>query len=191
VTPQQVVRGQFRGYHDEPGVAPASTVETYAAMRLDVDSWRWSGVPFYIRAGKSLALTATEVYVDLKRPPLSRLSPRDSNYVRFRLGPTLSISVGVRVKRPGAEIGSMPSELMVVRDTTGDEVVAYERLLTDAMNGDQTLFVREDAIEASWRVVENILDDATPVYPYEPGSWGPAEADALVSSSKGWHNPAR
>jgi glucose-6-phosphate 1-dehydrogenase len=190
VTPQQVVRGQFRGYHDEPGVAPASTVETYAAMRLDVDSWRWSGVPFYIRAGKSLALTATEVYVDLKRPPLSRLSPRDSNYVRFRLGPTLSISVGVRVKRPGAEIGSMPSELMVVRDTTGDEVVAYERLLTDAMNGDQTLFVREDAIEASWRVVENILDDATPVYPYEPGSWGPAEADALVSSSKGWHNPA-
>jgi glucose-6-phosphate 1-dehydrogenase len=190
VRPDAVIRGQFRGYHDEAGVAPASTVETFAAMRLDVDSWRWSGVPFFIRAGKCLPLTVTEVQVDLKRPPLSRLSPEDSNYLRFRLGPTLSISLGARVKKPGAEIGSMPMELMVVRDTACDEIVAYERLLTDAMHGDQTLFVREDAIEASWRIVEGILDDAAPVHAYEPGTWGPVEADRLIASPKGWHNPA-
>ena len=190
ITPDAVVRGQFRGYQDEAGVAEGSTVETYAAMRLNVDSWRWSGVPFFIRAGKCLPITVTEVHVDLKPPPLSRLSPRESNYVRFRLGPTLSISVGARVKRPGAEIGSMPADLAVVRETVCDEIVAYERLLTDAMRGDQTLFVREDAVEASWRVVEGILGDAAPVYPYEPGTWGPAEADRLVADREGWHNPA-
>jgi glucose-6-phosphate 1-dehydrogenase len=190
VTPENVVRGQFRGYHDEAGVAPGSTVETFTALRLDVDSWRWAGVPFFIRAGKCLPLTATEVHVSLKRPPLSRLSPTDGNYVRFRLGPTFAISVGARVKRPGAEIGSMPAELVVVRDAARDEVVAYERLLTDAMRGDQTLFVREDAVEESWRAVEGILDDAAPVHPYEPGTWGPAEADRLVGAFHGWRNPA-
>jgi len=189
--PDALVRGQFRGYRDEPGVATNSRVETFAALRLDVDSWRWAGVPFFIRAGKCLPVTVTEVHVDLKRPPLSRLSPEEGNYVRFRLGPTLAITVGARVKRPGSEIGSMPTELVVVRDTVSDEIVAYERLLTDAMKGDQTLFVREDAVETSWEVVEKILDDSGPVYPYEPGTWGPAEADRLVAGFEGWHNPTR
>jgi glucose-6-phosphate 1-dehydrogenase len=190
VKPGAVVRGQFRGYHKEEGVRPDSTVETFAVVRFDVDSWRWAGVPFFIRAGKCLPHTVTEVHVDLKRPPLSKLSPKESNYVRFRLGPTLAISVGVRVKKPGAEVGSMASELLVVRDTSGDEAVAYERLLTDALRGDQTLFVREDAVEASWVAIEGILDEATPIHPYDPGTWGPAEADRLVADVEGWHNPS-
>jgi glucose-6-phosphate 1-dehydrogenase len=190
VKPDAVVRGQFRGYHGEAGVAPNSTVETFAALRLDVDSWRWSGVPFFIRAGKCLPVTATEVHVGLKRPPLSRLSQLESNYVRFRLGPTFAISLGARVKKPGAETGSMPTELVVVRDSAGDEVVAYQRLLTDAIRGDQTLFVREDAIEETWRAVEGILDDAAPVYAYDPGTWGPAEADRLAGGIGGWKNPS-
>jgi glucose-6-phosphate 1-dehydrogenase len=189
VKPDAVVRGQFRGYRDEAGVAPDSTVETFAAVRVDVDSWRWSGVPFFIRAGKCLPVTVTEVHVDFKRPPLSKISPNESNYVRFRLGPTFAITVGARVKKPGAEIGSMPAELVVVRDTANDEVVAYERLLTDAMKGDQTLFVREDAVDASWRAVEGVLDTGLPVHPYEPGTWGPVEADRLVADLEGWYNP--
>jgi glucose-6-phosphate 1-dehydrogenase len=187
--PDNVVRGQFRGYQAEAGVAPGSTVETFAAVKLEVDSWRWKGVPFLIRAGKSLPLTATEVHVDLKRPPLSRLSPEDSNYLRFRLGPTISISLGARIKKPGPGAGSMSTELVAVRDAGRDEVDAYERLLTDAMKGDPTLFVREDAVEEAWRVVDGILDNAAPVHPYEPGTWGPVEADRLVADRKGWHNP--
>ena len=189
--PENVVRGQFRGYQAEPGVAPASTVETFAAVRLDVDSWRWKGVPFLIRAGKSLPLTATEVHVDLKRPPLSRLSPDESNYLRFRLGPKITISLGARIKKPGTEPGSVTTELVAVRDADRDEVDAYERLLTDAMKGDPTLFVREDAVEEAWRVVDGILDNAAPVHPYEPGTWGPVEADRLVADLKGWHNPSK
>jgi glucose-6-phosphate 1-dehydrogenase len=190
LTPENVVRGQFTGYTKEPGVKAGSTVETYAAVRIDIDSWRWAGVPFFIRAGKSLPLTATEVLVDLKRPPLSRLSPGESNYVRLRLGPEISISIGVRIKRPGAEMVSMATELKAVENAGGDEVEAYERLLTDAMKGDQTLFVREDAVEAAWKVVEGILDDATPVHPYAPGSWGPSEADRLTADLEGWHDPS-
>jgi glucose-6-phosphate 1-dehydrogenase len=189
--PKNVVRGQVRGYLKEPGVAPASTMETYAAVRLEVDSWRWAGVPFFIRAGKSLPLTATEVMVDLKRPPLSRLSPEESNYFRFRLGPKISISVGARVKKPGTEFGSIPTELVAVRDAGRDEVEAYERLLTDAMKGDPTLFVREDAVEAAWKVVDRILGNAAPVHPYDPGTWGPAEADRLTADLEGWHNPSK
>jgi glucose-6-phosphate 1-dehydrogenase len=190
VRPDAIVRGQFRGYRDEQGVARNSTVETFAAVRLDIDSWRWSGVPFFIRAGKCLPVTVTEVYVDLKRPPLSSLSPRDSNYVRFRLGPTLAISLGARVKKSGALAGSTATELVAVRETVADEIAAYERLLTDAMKGDQTLFVREDAVEESWRAVEGILDGG-PLYSYEPGTWGPAEADRLVANFEGWQNPTQ
>jgi glucose-6-phosphate 1-dehydrogenase len=190
VKPDAVIRGQFRGYRDEAGVRPDSTVETFAALRVDLDSWRWSGVPFFIRAGKCLPLTVTDVTVRLRRPPLSKLSPKESNYVRFRLGPTFAITVGARVKRPGAETGSMPTELVVLRDMPGDEIVAYERLITDAMQGDQTLFVREDAVEASWRAVEGILDDCGPIHSYEPGSWGPAEAHRLVANFRGWENPS-
>ena len=189
--PENIVRGQFRGYQAEPGVAPGSTVETFAAVRLEVDSWRWKGVPFLIRAGKSLPLTATEVHVDLKRPPLSRLSPDESNYLRFRLGPMITISLGARIKKPGTGAGSVATELVAVRNAERDEVDAYERLLTDAMKGDPTLFVREDAVEEAWRVVDGILDNVAPVRPYEPGTWGPAEADRLVADLKGWHNPSK
>jgi len=189
--PENVVRGQFNGYQKEPGVKPGSTVETYAAVRLEIDSWRWAGVPFFIRAGKCLPLTATEVMVDLKRPPLSRLSPEESNYIRFRLGPKIAISIGARAKKPGAQMVSMPTELKAVEIDGADALDAYERLLTDAMEGDPTLFVREDAVEAAWVVVEGILDDATPVHPYAPGTWGPKEADGLTANHEGWHDPAK
>ena len=189
LTPENVVRGQFDGYLKEPGVAPGSTVETFAAVRLEVDSWRWAGVPFFIRAGKSLPVTATEVLVDLKQPPLSRLSPEESNYFRFRLGPKISISIGARVKRPGTDPGSIPTELVAVRDGGKAEVDAYERLLTDAMKGDATLFVREDAVEAAWRVVDGILDNVTPVHPYAPGTWGPEAASRLVAGHGRWRDP--
>ncbi|HYX20026.1 MAG TPA: glucose-6-phosphate dehydrogenase, partial [Thermoanaerobaculia bacterium] len=126
----------------------------------------------------------------LKRPPLSRLSAEDSNYFRFRLGPKISIGIGARVKKPGTQIESMPTELMAVQNAGGDEVDAYERLLTDAMRGDPTLFVREDAVEAAWKVVDEVLDEATPVHPYAPGTWGPAEADRLTAGLEGWSNPA-
>jgi glucose-6-phosphate 1-dehydrogenase len=189
--PDDVVRGQFDGYQKEPGVKPGSKVETYAAVRLEIDSWRWAGVPFFVRAGKCLPLTATEVMVDLKRPPLSRLSPEESNYYRFRLGPKISIHLGARVKKPGAEMVSMPTELTAVETDSADQLDAYERLLTDAMEGDPTLFVREDAVEAAWAVVENVLDDATPVHPYAPGTWGPKEADRLTAGYESWQDPAK
>ena len=189
--PENVVRGQFIGYQKEPGVKPGSTVETYAAVRLEIDSWRWAGVPFFIRAGKCLPLTATEVMVDLKRPPLSRLSPEESNYIRFRLGPKIAISIGARAKKPGPDMVSMPTELKAVEIDSAGALDAYERLLTDAMEGDPTLFVREDAVEAAWAVVEGILDDATPVHPYAPGTWGPKEADRLTANLEGWHDPAK
>ncbi|MGE5278486.1 MAG: glucose-6-phosphate dehydrogenase [Acidobacteriota bacterium] len=188
---EDVVRGQFEGYRGEPGVAADSQTETFAAVRLTVDSWRWAGVPFLIRSGKRLPLTATEVLVDLKRPPLSRLSPEESNYFRFRLGPKVSISIGARVKKPGTEAASIPTELVAVRDAGGDEVGAYERLLTDAMKGDPTLFVREDAVEAAWAVVNDVLGNATPVLAYEPGTWGPAEAARLMAGLEGWHDPSQ
>jgi len=189
--PDQVVRGQFAGYQKEPGVAPGSSVETFAAVRMEVNSWRWAGVPFVIRAGKSLPVTATEVIVDLKRPPLGRLSPSESNRFRFRLGPEIAISISVRVKKPGAEMVSAPSELEAVRNSGGDEVDAYERLLTDAMRGDATLFVREDAVEAAWAIVDPILGSVVPLHPYEPGTWGPPEANALTFFVDGWPAPEK
>jgi glucose-6-phosphate 1-dehydrogenase len=189
IRPEHVVRGQVRNYQEEPGVAKGSATETFAAVKLEIDSWRWQGVPFLVRAGKSLPLTATEVFVDLKRPPLSTLSPEESNYFRFRLGPMVSLSLGARVKKPGSEQGTVPTELMAVRDARGDEVDAYERLLTDAMKGDPTLFVREDAVEAAWAIVNPVLDNVTPVHRYEPGSWGPVEANRLTSGLEPWRNP--
>ncbi len=185
-----LVRGQFRGYHDEPGVAPGSRVETFAAVRLEVDSWRWAGVPFLIRAGKCLPVSATEVFVELKRPPLSALDA-GSNYFRFRLGPDLVISAGIRIKRPGEELVSMPSELSAVKTDQAGELTAYERLLTDAMRGDGLLFVRQDAVEAAWSIVEPILECDAAVEEYDPGSWGPAAADRLAADTGGWHNPAK
>ena len=187
IKPSHLVRGQFRGYLNEPGVVPDSSVETYAALRFEVDSWRWAGVPFLIRAGKCLKLTATEVLVKLKRPPLANVIA-ENNYYRFRLGPDFSLATGLRVKRPGVKMTPMPVELAVVDHAKGDEVDAYERLLTDAMQGDSLLFVREDAVEVSWRVVQQLLGNVTPTHMYEPGSWGPAEADRLATDIGGWHN---
>jgi len=188
--PEDLVRGQFRGYRAEEGVDPKSTVETFAAVRLTIDSWRWDGVPFFIRAGKCLAATATEVMVTLARPPLSKLSAHDANYVRFRLSPDVTIAIGARVKQPGEEMTSEPTELKVVDHPDPEELDAYERLLDDAMDGDPTLFTRQDEVEAAWAVVQPILDASTPIYEYAPGTWGPREADALTAEIGGWHAPS-
>jgi len=191
LNPQDLVRGQFRGYRKEDGVAPDSTVETYAAVRLHIDSWRWEGVPFFIRAGKCLPMTTTEVRVTLKRPPLASLAPGGSNYVRFRLSPEVTIAIGSRVKQPGERLVGQPTELKFIHHPKGDEMDAYERLLGDAMAGDATLFARQDGVEAAWEIVQPILGGATPVREYEPGTWGPSEADALVADTGGWHSPVR
>lgn len=187
ISPQNVVRGQLTNYHDEPGVAPDSTVETYAAVRFEVGSWRWYGVPWVIRAGKSLPVTLTEAVVTLKRPPFVRLENR-RNYVRFRLGPEISITLGAQAKHPGKGKGIIPVELTAVEQPGGDELDAYERLLGDAMEGDHTLFVRNDSVDLQWKITEPILDNATPIHLYEPGSWGPTEADRLVADLGGWRN---
>lgn len=187
--PQDVVRGQFHGYRDEPGVSRESYVETFAAVRMHIDSWRWAGVPFLIRAGKSLPLTATEVLVKLKQAPISRLGPSQGNYLRFRLGPELSISLGARVKRPGSQMVSMSTELMAVRQDLSDDIDPYERLFGDALRGDSMLFVREDSVEASWAIVDPVLKNLPPLYDYEPGTWGPTEAEGLAAEIGGWHHP--
>ena len=186
---EDLVRGQFRGYRAEEGVAPGSAVETYAAVRLTIDSWRWDGVPFLIRAGKCLAATTTEVLVTLQRPPLSKLSPLDANYVRFRLSPDVTIAIGVRVKQAGDGMVSEATELKFVDQPDAEEMDAYERLLDDAMDGDPTLFTRQDEVESAWAVVQPILDASTPVHEYEPGTWGPTEADALAAEVGGGHAP--
>ncbi len=193
IDPRNLVRGQFRGYRNEAGVDPNSEVETFAALKLHVDSWRWADVPFLIRAGKNLPVTATEVMVKLRRPPLAKMQLDKNNYFRFRLGPDLSLSLGARVKCPGTSMQSLGAttgvELSAVNEKSSDEDEAYERLLTDAMHGDQLLFVRQDAVEAAWTIVEPILGDVTPVHMYEPGTWGPAQADLLANHLGGWHNP--
>ncbi len=187
--PDDVVRGQFNGYRSEPGVAPYSTVETFAAARFFIPSWRWAGVQFIVRAGKCLPVTATEVLVRLKQPPIARLTSLN-NHFRFRLGPDLSLNMGLRVKRPGNELASMPIELSAVNNESSDELDAYERLLTDAMEGDALLFVREDAVEAAWAVVNPVLGDVVPLQEYDSGTWGPADADTIASDVGGWHDPA-
>jgi glucose-6-phosphate 1-dehydrogenase len=189
IRPEDLVRGQFRGYRSEEGVAPESAVETFAAVRLHIDSWRWEGVPFFIRAGKSLAMTATEVMVKFKAPPLTKLAPGQTNYVRFRLTPEVTVAIGARVKRPGEAMVSVPAEFQIVHNPLGDDRHAYERLLGDAMDGDPTLFARQDEVEAAWSVVQPILGNVTPLHEYEPGSWGPRDAEALTSSVGGWHVP--
>jgi glucose-6-phosphate 1-dehydrogenase len=188
--PKELVRGQFQGYRKEPGVAPDSQVETFAAVRLEVDSWRWEGVPFLIRAGKCMPVTTTEVRVALRRPPLVRPAPHQGNYLRFRLSPEVVIALGARVKHPGEAMVGEPTELSFVHKPEGDEMDAYERLLGDAMTGDATLFTREDAVETAWAIVDPILGGAAPVHAYEPGSWGPTEADRLAADVGGWHAPA-
>ena len=189
--PACVVRGQFRGYRDEKGVAADSQVETFAALCLNIDTWRWAGVPFYVRAGKCLPVTATEVMVKLKCPPLAifdEISPATSNYFRFRLSPEVVISAGARVKQQGEEMRGEPVEL-IARHEPRSEQLPYERLLRDALRGDPSLFTRDDNVEAAWRVIDPALQDVTPVSEYEPGSWGPPAAADIVASDKGWHDP--
>ncbi|HEY6158184.1 MAG TPA: glucose-6-phosphate dehydrogenase [Gemmatimonadales bacterium] len=190
LTPDCVVRGQFHGYRAEENVARDSTVETFAAVRLHIDSWRWESVPFLIRAGKALAATATEVIVSFKRPPVMRLAHGETNYVRFRLGPEVEIAIGARVKQPGEKLVSEPTELQVTHRPAGDEMTPYERLLGDAMDGDAMLFAREDGVEAAWAVVQGILGNVVPALQYEPGSWGPAAAMKLAADIGGWRAPA-
>ncbi len=192
LAPADTVRGQYRGYRAEDGVAPDSPVETYAAVRLHIDTWRWAGVPFYIRAGKRLPVTTTEVLVEFKRPPhavFGEVEPRHSNYLRFQLSPDVFIALGARAKAPGEAMAGESVEL-VARHQTGDEMTPYERLLGDALRGDTTLFAREDAVEAAWRVVDPILGDTAPPYEYEPGTWGPPEANRIITRVGGWHTPA-
>src|SRR5580704_4634352 len=188
--PHQVVRGQFRGYRDEKGVAKNSRVETFAAVKLQIHSWRWDGVPFFIRAGKMLPVTCMEVFAELRRPPdLYSTSCTVPNHVRFRLSPDITIGLGTMVMDPGDEMVGRPVELVATHKPDGDEMEAYERLLGDAMRGDQTLFAREDYVEQAWRIVDPILEKSTPVYEYEPGTWGPDEVGRLIAPPGGWHDP--
>jgi glucose-6-phosphate 1-dehydrogenase len=189
--PADLVRGQFEGYHAEPGVAAGSTVETYAAVRLHIDSWRWAGVPFCIRAGKQLPVTCTEVLVELKPTPFPVFGEAveqrgSSNYMRFRLGPDVAIAMGVRSKTPGEKLVGGPVELLAVQNAA-EEMTPYERLLGDAMKGDAILFARQDSVEAQWKIVDPVLGDAVPVHTYAPGTWGPTQAETLVDG--GWHDP--
>jgi glucose-6-phosphate 1-dehydrogenase len=188
-SPDDVVRGQYLGYRREPDVAENSRVETFAAARLSVDSWRWDGVPFFVRTGKCLPVTATEVLVRLKQPPIRRVALGPSNYLRFRLSPDVAIALGARVKRPGEERATQETELSVLRQPGGDDMEPYERLLGDAMRGDPILFARQDAVEAAWAIVEKLIHDPGPLFDYDPGSWGPPEADRLLADAEGWNNP--
>ena len=190
-----LIRGQFRGYRDEPGVAKDSYMATYAALRLHVDSWRWEGVPFYVRAGKCLARTVAEVMVELKNPPqvvFSEPPPAMGNYVRLRVNPDVAIAVGARAKRPGEGMIGVPVELAVSKEPeqgSDGRMDAYERLLGDAMAGDATLFARQDVVEAAWAIVDPVIHGPSPMYDYEPGSWGPAEAETLPAAVGGWNTP--
>jgi glucose-6-phosphate 1-dehydrogenase len=184
-----IVRGQFVGYLNEPGVAKGSTTETFSVVRLFIDSWRWQGVPFYIRAGKNLPVTCTEVLVRLRCPPSVYSAHNDTpNHVRFRISPDILIALGVNVLSPQDEGHSMPGELMASRHPGAGEMDAYERVLGDAMHGDATLFAREDYVEEAWRIVDPVLKSDTPVHPYQPGTWGPGKVHTL-SPAGGWHNP--
>jgi glucose-6-phosphate 1-dehydrogenase len=188
-----VVRGQYAGYRKEPNVAKKSDVETYCALRLFIDSWRWQGVPWYLRSGKFLSDTAAEVLVELKPPPQKLFADSDpaagrANYLRFRLSPSSAVALAARVKRAGKEFVGDQRELYLLEEQPGEEA-PYERLLDDAMAGDGALFTREDAVEAAWTVVDPVIKTHHRVRSYRRGSWGPKEADALIAADGGWHNP--
>jgi glucose-6-phosphate 1-dehydrogenase len=194
LAPDDIVRGQYRGYRNEEGVSPTSDVETFVAVRLFIDSWRWAGVPFLVRTGKCLPVTATQLIVEFHRPPV-RVFERDdddyhrTNYVRFRLGPDeVSVALGARSKAPGDELRGQPVELAV--NTEGpDEVDAYERLLADALSGQHLLFASQRGVEETWRVVEPVLRDHPPAIEYGPGTWGPRSQDRLLPAGDIWHVP--
>ena len=195
LTPDDLVRGQYAGYRQEPDVAKNSDVETFAAIRLFIDSWRWEGVPFYLRSGKYLPVTETEVLVELKPPPQRLFDDSDpangpANYVRFRISPDPDIAIAARVKLAGSGFVGIQKELRLLEEQAGEET-PYERLLGDAMVGDGALFAREDAVEAAWAVVDPVLKKHHRVRPYKRHTWGPKTADRLIGSSGPWHNPGR
>ncbi len=189
--PRDVIRGQVRGYRNEPGVAANSQVETFVAVKLEINSWRWKGVPFYIRAGKRLPVTATEVLVRLRQPPaiFSDFTP-PANYFRFRVTPNLMIAVGAFVKKAGDQIDGQQIELVISEESDPAEMGAYEELLFDAMRGNSARFARQDYVEEAWRIVDPVLGDVVPMHEYEPGTWGPPQANPLIASDGGWFDPA-
>ena len=189
--PEHVVRGQYAGYQAVPGVGRGSTVETFVAVKLYIDTWRWAGVPIYIRAGKELPVAATELVVEFRRPPreaFGEIVPSLSGHVRMRISPDINIGIGLRVKSPREGMVGNDVELILTRQAAAD-MSPYQRLLGDAMHGIGELFAREDFVEAEWRVVDPFLGNVTPLYPYEPGSWGPKEAAQLIGSDGPWLNP--
>jgi glucose-6-phosphate 1-dehydrogenase len=187
---KHLVRGQFHGYRTEPGVAPDSQVETFAALQLEIDSWRWQGVPFYIRAGKCLPVTCAEVLVRLRQPPTMyqgfNLQP---NYCRFQISPDVTLALGINALAPASETVSESVEILGRRYPHAEEMDAYERLLEDALEGDATLFARQDYVEEAWRIVDPVLQADTPIYEYAPRTWGPSEVEQSVVPAGGWHNP--
>jgi len=188
--PVDVLRGQFRGYRQEPGVASDSQMETYVALRLNINSWRWQGVPFYIRAGKCLPVTCTEIVVRLRRPPIvfpTRSS--EPNYFRFRISPEVTIAFGTTVMDEAEKMIGQTVEMVASHWPGTDDTDAYARVLADAMAGDATLFAREDYVEEAWRIVDRALKERTQVYEYEPNTWGPREVDGLIAPVGGWQNP--
>jgi glucose-6-phosphate 1-dehydrogenase len=188
--PEDVVRGQFCGYRDEPGVAKDSNTETFAALKLEVDSWRWRGVPFYIRAGKFLPVTCTEITLRLRQPPtMFRDYDLKSNYCRFRISPDIVLAFGLNAISPENELVCLSRELLAGRHPAADEMDAYERVLGDAMAGDATLFARQDYVEEAWRIVDPVLNAGTPVYEYKAKTWGPKEVESRVTPPGGWQNP--
>ena len=185
-----LVRGQFRGYKSERGVAPESRTETFVALRLEVDSWRWQGVPFFIRAGKCLPVTSTEVLIRLRRPPL--IYPAHAvteNHIRLRISPEVAIAMGMMVLAPGQELATEALEMVASRHPRPEEMDAYEKVLGDAMAGDATLFARQDYVEEAWRIVDPVLKSNAPVFEYEPGAWGPIEAAEKIAPPGDWHDP--
>jgi glucose-6-phosphate 1-dehydrogenase len=185
-----LIRGQFRGYTAEPGVAKDSKAETFAALQLEIDSWRWKGVPFYIRAGKCMPVTCTEVLAKFRKPPsVIEEGKLTQNHLRFRISPDVDIAMGITVMAPGEKMVGEPAEMLAHHHTQPSEMGAYEVLLGDAMAGDSTLFARQDYVEEAWRIVDPVLKAATPVYPYDPGTWGPKEAATCVVPPGGWANP--
>jgi glucose-6-phosphate 1-dehydrogenase len=191
IEPKDVVRGQFIGYLDEKGVAKDSKVETFAALQLEVKSWRWDGVPFYIRAGKNLPLTCMEVMGRLRKPPNTNMTEPDTpqNYLRFRISPETTVAMAVSVISPSGVGPRAAVEMVASRHPRPEEMEAYERVLTDAMAGDATLFARQDYVEEAWRIVDPVLKAETPVYPYEPHTWGPKELEQSIVPPGGWEVP--
>jgi len=186
---KNVVRGQFKGYLNEKGVKPNSQTETFAALRLEINSWRWQGVPFYIRAGKNLPVTCTEILGRFRKPPaVLPASTLKHNHLRFRVSPDVTIAMGMTVMTPGDDMTGQTAEMVASRHPSAEEMDAYERVLGDAMEGYATLFARQDYVEEAWRIVDPVLKEATPVYQYDPKTWGPHEVKQVTPAS-GWHNP--